>query len=106
MARLQQSPQTLKANSFLEHLHGVAQEIEKTLETLLPPPTTWLHEAMRYSVLGGGKRLRSFLVWESCQLFGVSSREALETAAAVELIQAYSLVHDDLPCMDNADLRR
>ncbi len=106
MEPLQQSLQTLTSDPFLDHLHKVAQAVEGVLETLLPPPTTRLHEAMRYSVLGGGKRLRSFLVWESCQLFNVPLKETLHTAAAVELIQAYSLVHDDLPCMDNADLRR
>jgi farnesyl diphosphate synthase len=106
MVRLQQNPLPLKNNSFLEKLQGVALEVEHILETLLPSPTTRLHEAMRYSVLGGGKRLRSFLVWESSQLFGVPPVQALKVAAAVELIQAYSLVHDDLPCMDNGDMRR
>jgi len=106
MVALQQSPQTLTSDSFINHLHKVAHRVEEVLETLLPLPTTRLHEAMRYSVLEGGKRLRSFLVWESCQLFGVPLKETLHTAAAVEFIQAYSLVHDDLPCMDNADLRR
>ncbi|MBI2707482.1 MAG: polyprenyl synthetase family protein [Proteobacteria bacterium] len=96
----------MTSDFFLEHLHKVAYRVEEALETILPPPTSRLQEAMRYSVLGGGKRLRSFLVWESCQLFGAPLTDALHTAAAVELIQAYSLVHDDLPCMDNADLRR
>jgi len=84
----------------------VAHKVEDVLTELLPPPTTRLHEAMRYSVLGRGKRLRSFLVWESCHLFDVSLKETLHTAAAVEFIQAYSLVHDDLPSMDNAEFRR
>ncbi len=96
----------MKNNSFNTRLQIFAQEIEKVLETILPAPTSRLHEAMRYSVLGGGKRLRAYLVWESSQLFSVAPAQALRTAAAVELIQAYSLVHDDLPCMDNAALRR
>ena len=100
MEALQQSPQTLTPDFFLNHLHKVAHKVEEELEALLPPSTTRLHEAMRYSVLGRGKRLRSFLVWESCQLFDVSLKDTLRTAAAVEFIQAYSLVHDDLPCMD------
>jgi farnesyl diphosphate synthase len=101
----QQKPVTL-SDAFVECLQGVAQDVEHTLETLLPPPTTHLHEAMRYSVLGGGKRLRAFLVVESSQLFRIPSSQALRAAAALELIQAYSLIHDDLPCMDNADFRR
>lgn len=96
----------LKNSSLMNPLQRVAQEVEDVLDQILPPPTTRLHEAMRYSVLGGGKRLRSFLVWASSQLFGVSPALALRTAAALECIQSYSLVHDDLPCMDNADTRR
>jgi len=106
MVRSQQNPSTLQSDSFEECLRTVAREVEDTLEDILPPPTTRLHQAMRYSVLGGGKRLRAFLVRASSQLYGVSPREALMTAAALELIQSYSLVHDDLPCMDNADFRR
>src|SRR5689334_16261162 len=61
---------------------------------------------MRYSALAPGKRLRPFLLLASAQLFSVSRRSALQVAAAVELVHAYSLVHDDLPAMDNSDLRR
>lgn len=106
MASLQPNPLTLNNNSFSSRLQTFAQEIEKVLETILPAPTSCLHEAMRYSVLGGGKRLRAYLVWESSQLFNVAPTQALRAAASLELIQAYSLVHDDLPCMDNSDLRR
>lgn len=63
-------------------------------------------EAMRYSALGGGKRLRPFLTICASSLFGVSMDSALETAAAIEFIHTYSLIHDDLPAMDNDDLRR
>jgi farnesyl diphosphate synthase len=65
-----------------------------------------LFEAMRYACLGGGKRLRPFLVLTSAGLFGVSRECAVRVAAAVEFIHCYSLVHDDLPAMDNSDLRR
>jgi farnesyl diphosphate synthase len=107
MVPLQPSQLTLTPKSFHNHLQSVAEEVERVLDVIvLPASTTRLHEAMRYCVLGGGKRLRAFFVWESCQLFGVSREDALKTAAVVELIQAYSLVHDDLPCMDNADMRR
>ncbi len=63
-------------------------------------------EAMRYAALAPGKRLRPFLVLASAQLFAVARRSALQVAAAIELVHAYSLVHDDLPAMDNSDLRR
>src|ERR1700712_2290739 len=65
-----------------------------------------LIEAMRYSSLGGGKRLRPFLVVESSAVFGVSRHAALLAGAALECIHCYSLIHDDLPAMDNSDLRR
>lgn len=106
MVRLQLSPQTLKDKAFNERLAGVANEVNATLDYILPASTTRLHEAMRYSVLGGGKRIRSYLLYEASTLFKVPPKLALHVAAAIELIQAYSLVHDDLPSMDNADLRR
>jgi geranylgeranyl diphosphate synthase type II len=65
-----------------------------------------LREAMRYSLLAGGKRLRPVLCLETSALFGVDSRQSLPFAAALEMIHTYSLIHDDLPCMDNDDLRR
>jgi len=65
-----------------------------------------VYQAMRYSALAPGKRLRPFLVLASATLFGVAQRCALQVAAAVEMVHAYSLVHDDLPAMDNSDLRR
>lgn len=65
-----------------------------------------LAEAMRYAVLGGGKRLRPFLVVTSAQIFGVGRESAFRTAVAVECMHSYSLVHDDLPCMDDDDMRR
>lgn len=106
MEKSQPLPLILKTDSLPERLLGVAREVEATLDSLLPQPTTQLHEAMRYSVLNGGKRIRSYLVWASSSLFDVPSSISLKVAAAIELIQAYSLVHDDLPSMDNADLRR
>jgi farnesyl diphosphate synthase len=76
---------------------------------LIPPPEgdeARLFEAMRYASMGGGKRLRGFLVLEGAAQFGVSRDAALRVAAAIEMLHAYSLVHDDLPCMDDDDLRR
>src|SRR5207248_7581159 len=65
-----------------------------------------LLEAMRYAALGGGKRLRAFLVQQSARIFGVDRRAIARVAAAVECVHAYSLVHDDLPAMDDDELRR
>jgi len=94
------------AESLLERC---ALRAEITLDRVLPSAQQLpqaLHQAMRYSVLGGGKRLRPTLVYAVGQTFDVDS-DALEApAAAVEIIHAYSLIHDDLPAMDNDDLRR
>jgi geranylgeranyl pyrophosphate synthase len=65
-----------------------------------------LHEAIRYALLGGGKRLRPVLAWHSCIAAGGTGKDSLPAGAAVELIHAFSLVHDDLPAMDDDDLRR
>jgi farnesyl diphosphate synthase len=65
-----------------------------------------VYEAMRYSALAPGKRLRPLLVLGGARLFGVARRSALQVAAAIEMVHAYSLIHDDLPAMDNSDLRR
>ena len=86
-----------------------AATVERALDVLLPPPEGHerrLLEAMRYATLNGGKRMRGFLVMEVAQLFGVASTAAARVAASVEMLHAYSLVHDDLPCMDDDDLRR
>lgn len=83
--------------------------VEQALDALLPlpeGPESRLTEAMRYAVLGGGKRMRAFLVLQGAALFGVSQTCAARVAASVEMLHAYSLVHDDLPAMDDDDLRR
>jgi farnesyl diphosphate synthase len=88
---------------------AAAAEIDRALDALIPPPEgdeARLFEAMRYASMGGGKRLRGFLVLEGAAQFGVSREAALRVAAAIEMLHAYSLVHDDLPCMDDDDLRR
>jgi farnesyl diphosphate synthase len=90
-------------------LGEAAVAVNQTLEMLLPPvagPERRVVEAMRYAVMGGGKRIRPFLVVNSARLFNVAEASALRVAAAIELLHSYSLVHDDLPAMDNADLRR
>ena len=95
--------------TFPEALAEAAALTDRLLGKLLLVPSgpeARVFEAMRYSALAPGKRLRPFLVLASAQLFSVQQRSALQAAAAVELIHAYSLVHDDLPAMDNSDLRR
>jgi farnesyl diphosphate synthase len=90
-------------------LSRVAEEVEQALETLLPlqeGSEARLAEAMRYATLGGGKRMRAFLVMEGAALFSVSETCAARVAASIEMLHAYSLVHDDLPAMDDDDLRR
>ena len=90
-------------------LADYARRAEQALDALLPAADvipTKLHSAMRYSTLGGGKRVRAALVYATGRALG-ASLEALDgPACAVELIHAYSLIHDDLPCMDDDDLRR
>jgi farnesyl diphosphate synthase len=87
----------------------VQADMEAVLDRHLPPASALpskLHQAMRYAVLGGGKRVRPLLVFAAGALYD-APRDALErAAAAVEMIHAYSLVHDDMPCMDDDDLRR
>ena len=95
--------------SFPEALALAAEQTDRLLDRLLrvpQGPEARVVHAMRYSALAPGKRLRPFLVLASAQLFSVSRRSALQAAAAVELVHAYSLVHDDLPAMDDSDLRR
>lgn len=86
-----------------------AEEIDAAIDELLPLPAEderRVVEAMRYAALGGGKRLRGFLVIETAALFRADPRSARCAAAAVECLHAYSLIHDDLPAMDDDDLRR
>jgi farnesyl diphosphate synthase len=90
-------------------LAQIGSEIDGLFDALLavpPDPRAPLFEAMRYAAIGGGKRLRPLLVTASCDLFHVDRERALRVGLAVEAIHVYSLIHDDLPCMDDDDLRR
>ena len=97
------------APSVAEAMKQAAALVDATLAEVLPR-AAGLHgrvaEAMRYAVFAGGKRLRPFLTLEGARLFGVPDARALRAAAAIEALHTYSLVHDDLPCMDDDDLRR
>lgn len=97
------------AEGLSDALMQVAQAVEADLDFLLPPaagPENRLIEAMRHACLGGGKRLRPFLVKASADLFHVAPGAAIRVGAAVEMLHSYSLVHDDLPAMDDSPLRR
>jgi farnesyl diphosphate synthase len=86
-----------------------AEKVNAVLNALIPrtdAPENRLYDAMRYSAMAGGKRLRPFLVLQGAALFNVAETCALRAAAAVEMVHTYSLIHDDLPAMDDADLRR
>jgi farnesyl diphosphate synthase len=92
---------------FETELGRVARRVDQLLAELLPArPGDRVQEAMRYAVLGQGKRLRPFLVVQSARLFGIEEQYSLRVGAALEALHTYSLVHDDLPAMDNDDLRR
>lgn len=94
---------------FLSWASQIQTRTESVLSGLLPSADVApqrLHTAMRYVILGGGKRVRPLLAHAAGELFGASAEKVDHAAASVELIHAYSLVHDDLPCMDDDDLRR
>ncbi|WP_420861977.1 polyprenyl synthetase family protein [Algirhabdus cladophorae] len=91
---------------FMNELKAAADQIQATLDTAMGPlGQTPVEQGMRYACTGG-KRLRGFLVLETARLHGLDIKTALHPAAAIEALHAYSLVHDDLPCMDDDDLRR
>jgi len=95
--------------NFEQRIPELVGRVERALERFLPPadlPPTRLHEAMHYAVLGGGKRIRPLLVYAAGDAIGVDEALLDAPAAAVEFIHAFSLVHDDLPAMDDSDLRR
>ncbi len=97
------------SGDFATALADAATLTDEVLDRLIPTNAgleSRVFEAMRYAALAPGKRLRPFLVLAGAQLFGVSRRSALQVAAAIEMVHAYSLVHDDLPAMDDSDLRR
>lgn len=97
------------SDSLQEALAECVVGVNKTISRLLPQTDLAedrLYEAMRHGVLSGGKRLRPFMVMQSAKLFNVDPARARRVAAAVEFLHCYSLIHDDLPAMDNADLRR
>jgi geranylgeranyl diphosphate synthase type II len=96
-------------NSTLTTLEGLRRAVEPALDRVLPPESVWpetIHRAVRYSLFAGGKRIRPVLVLAAGEAVGGELEEVLPFACAVEMIHTYSLIHDDLPAMDDDDLRR
>jgi farnesyl diphosphate synthase len=97
------------ATTFENRIPGYCERVAAMLDSVLPPatePPRRLHDAMRYAVFNGGKRVRPLLCYASGECLGVAENLVDAPAAAIELIHAFSLVHDDLPAMDDDDLRR
>ena len=91
-----------------ENLSLIADEVDSALDSLMPVPDdkhARMVEAMRYAAIGGGKRLRPLLLVAVAEMYGVDRSAAMRAACAVEAIHVYSLIHDDLPCMDDDDMR-
>lgn len=98
-----------EAYDIARRVRDDAEYIEKELDRRLDPNLIGggqMAQAMRYATLGGGKRIRAFLTIEFCIMFGGKREDAAAYASAVEMVHAYSLIHDDMPCMDNDELRR
>ena len=93
----------LLSNAYREYIESYLKEFYERFDD---QPQKQLFEAMKYSLLAGGKRLRPIFVFDFCRMCGGDWHEAAPLAAAVEMIHTYSLIHDDLPCMDNDDFRR
>jgi geranylgeranyl diphosphate synthase type II len=99
----------MMTTEFIAQNNRYVRKIEDALPGFLPSPDTLqgsVAQAMAYSLTGGGKRIRGVLVLAVSELFGVAVSQAMPFAAALEMIHAYSLIHDDLPCMDDDDMRR
>lgn len=107
--RIRAQDESATSDEFGAQLESWRLRMEDALAARLPEPDkvpARLHEAMRYSVLGGGKRIRPALLFATARALGLSEDEVEAAACAIELVHVYSLVHDDLPAMDNDDLRR
>ena len=95
--------------NFKKYLENKKNIIDKALDEYLPPEEkspSIIHKAMRYSVFSGGKRIRPILTFAAAELFGKDTENVIKAACGIELIHTFSLIHDDLPCIDNDDFRR
>jgi len=105
----QRTLNTVSTETIQQYLETASGQIDKELDRLLPPADHFppsIHLAMRYSVLAGGKRLRPILCLEAGRLLGGDERTLVRLGSGLELVHTYSLIHDDLPALDNDDLRR
>lgn len=93
-------------DQYAQYLDHIEEYLDKVCFQYNDEPQKVLFDAMRYSLLAGGKRLRPVFVFDFCRMCGGDWKKAVPFAAAIEMIHTYSLIHDDLPCMDNDDLRR
>ncbi len=106
---MRQAQSKLQSQAFFAWMETIQADMEKTLDACLPASTdlpSRLHQAMRYAVMGGGKRVRPLLVFAAGDLFDAKPALLAACAASLEMIHVYSLVHDDMPCMDDDALRR
>ena len=99
----------MEQERYQQQYKAFVQQAEQRLNELCDvylPVKAQISQAARYSLLGGGKRVRAVLVLAACQLAGGDTAAAADYAAALEMLHCYSLIHDDMPCMDNDDYRR
>lgn len=107
LANLPEQVKNVVEFDFDKYLHSKAMDVNEALDKAVPQRyASKLYESMRYSLLAGGKRVRPVLCIAACELVGGTEELAMPTACAMEMIHTMSLIHDDLPCMDNDDLRR
>ena len=105
--KITNNKKSIKLNDFLKELSICCDKTNSHLRRLLPPKSEQkLYDAINYAIFSGGKRFRAFLVIQAAKLFEIPVVRALQAASAIEIIHTYSLVHDDLPSMDNDDFRR
>lgn len=109
MSNLITTPLAQQSSSILNYFKEQSARVDRWLDRLLPPANehpSVIHEAIRYSIFAGGKRLRPILTIATGEVFGADEESLLPAACAIEMIHTYSLIHDDLPAMDNDNLRR
>ena len=105
--KIKKNVESIKSNEFLKELSFCRNDTNSYLRKLLPQENNEvLYDAINYAIFSGGKRFRAFLVIQAAKLFEIPKIRALQAASAIETTHTYSLVHDDLPSMDNDDIRR
>ena len=103
---MESSEFSARQSAYLERINQALEELLAPGLHPMPPEYDQVRQAMAYSLLAGGKRIRPMLVLEFCRMLGGDPEQAVPLACGVELVHTYSLIHDDLPCMDDDDFRR